>query len=142
MSKVQTDSQRYPSPHGGGFVSGSQYIVELLCECLAQQQHKTLPHKFWSLPEWSTQFKRHIRDANLLLKTYTVEQISEALKDKSVYWQIKYFGNKNFKSVLQRLKEKVDIPVVKLTESTISLNENAQPNRKSIAKKNTLSLLK
>lgn len=81
MAKSQTDKSRLPSQYANGFITKSQYLSETLCTLIARGEGKRLPYKFWELDDWRKIFRRHIVEANRLLKTYSFEAILETLKD-------------------------------------------------------------
>jgi hypothetical protein len=91
MAKKQTEKSRYPSKYTDKFISEPQFICEKLCEKIAKYEKTTLPYKFWELTEWKKLFRRHIVEANRLLKNYSVEQILQAIDDP-------YLLKKNFYS--------------------------------------------
>lgn len=76
MSKYGGESPLYVTP--------AQYLTELLCERIAKQKGHDLPIKFWELPNWSKLFRRHIGEANKILRSHTIHDVLEVLKDKSL----------------------------------------------------------
>lgn len=81
MAKQRTNKSRYESRYSEGFVSGPQYIVELICERKAVQDKKELPIRFWKLKEWAAYFRNQIATANKLCKKYREAAIIRALLD-------------------------------------------------------------
>jgi hypothetical protein len=79
MAKEQTDKSRYPSRFGGGYITEAQYLAETFCAHVSRQK---LPHKFWELKEWQQKFRRHIKDANELLKKYKLSLILSVLQER------------------------------------------------------------
>jgi hypothetical protein len=76
----QTDKRGYPSKYSPGkFVTGAQYLIELLCERKAALEGKTLPIKFWNIDEWEKEFKAQTRSVNALLKKYDLRALIHVL---------------------------------------------------------------
>jgi hypothetical protein len=85
MANKQTEKSRYPSRYSpGGFVTEAQYIIELVCERLAQKQKKDLPVRFWNLPEWKLIFAGQLRATHALLKKYSAKAIINIIKEKKI----------------------------------------------------------
>jgi len=84
MAKEQTEKSRYPSRYGGSdnFVTGTQYIIELICEKKARLDNRILPLKFWNHPDWANFYKRWLRQVYKLLKEFDERAIIAALKSK------------------------------------------------------------
>ncbi len=86
MGKERTEKSRYPSKYSGGFVTGVQYIIELVCERKAQREKKDLPIKFWNLPEWANYYKSQLRSCHKLVKEYGEKAIINMLtKNKGCF---------------------------------------------------------
>ncbi len=87
MGQQRTDKSKYPSKYSPNkWVTGSQYIVELVCERKARKDKKDLPTQFWKLKEWATFYRSQVNTANSLVKKYGVEAVIAALKNKNNYW--------------------------------------------------------
>jgi hypothetical protein len=84
MAKQQTEKSRFPSRYGGedNFVTGTQYIIELICEKKAKLDNRNLPLKFWTHPDWAAFYKRWLRQVAKLLKEFDEKAIIAALKSK------------------------------------------------------------
>jgi len=137
MSKIQTDKSRYPSRYSpGGFVTATQYIIELTCENQARYRKTELPAKFWNLPEWNNTFKRYLRQVQALLKKYDERAIIRAIQKNKICTL--------FSPVLQdRIKAEV-----KLLEGIEKVKEFAKLHRpteiilpEKTVEKNKLSML-
>lgn len=77
-------SSKYPSKYSNGkYVSGAQYITEIICENKAKRDKKDLHFRFWTEPYWEKFFRNQIASANQLLKTYDPIDIAKALKTSS-----------------------------------------------------------
>lgn len=99
MSQEQTQKSRYESKYGGGHISLTQYLAELMCERLAAKDNKALVFKFWDSPEWKKHFQFQIVMAGRLLKKYHAEAILEVLKNN------KYAYSINAKWLIAKYKE-------------------------------------
>jgi RNase H-fold protein (predicted Holliday junction resolvase) len=86
MAKQRSEKSNYPSRYSpSGWVSGHQYITELICEKKATYDKKELPVKFWDLKEWNGFYRYQITLASSLVKEYSVEAVIAALKDNRCY---------------------------------------------------------
>ena len=96
MAKSRNDHSRYPSRYssnidadGFAWVSGRQYIVEMVCENLARKQKKELPRGFYTkqleLTEWQTFYREQINNRSLskLIDKHSVDKIISFLKNNS-----------------------------------------------------------
>ena len=90
MSKSRSDSSRYPSRYspkvdedGFAWVTGRQYIIELICENKAARDRKELPRAFYDLPEWQEFYQAQINNRSLgkLIKTHSVDKIISFLME-------------------------------------------------------------
>lgn len=77
----KTEKYCYRSNYGGGWITAPNYIVELIMEKKAKKDQKPLQQKFWEKPPYNKQYIKQIKDANSLLKKYSVWAIESALKD-------------------------------------------------------------
>jgi len=80
----KTNKCRFKSRYDGGFLSSSQYIMEIFCEIIAKQQKKELPENFWKIEPWAKIFKQQIPAAVALLNKYPVEVVSATIKDNRI----------------------------------------------------------
>ena len=86
MAKNRTDKCRWPSKYSpGGWVTATQFIIELICEKQAAKKHKDLPIQFWKLPEWQKEFVSQTRAANKLVKKYGPKPIIQAIKKRNIW---------------------------------------------------------
>ena len=94
MAKDRTETNKYPSRYspnadsdGFSWVSGRQYIVEMVCENLARKQKKELPRGFYTkalgLTEWQKTYTAQINNRSLtkLIKTHGIDKIIGFLKE-------------------------------------------------------------
>lgn len=119
MAKEQTEKSRYPSRYGGEncFVTGTQYIIELICEKKAKLDNRTLPLKFWNHPDWASFYKRWLRQTHKLLKTYDERAIIAALKSKEsgMRWSLHTdYMKKLIEEEQRKLDNKKDVEFTKL----------------------------
>lgn len=76
------DTRRFPSNYGGGNITPAQYIIELICAKKASMSNTKLSYKFWHTTEWSSFFKRWLRQVHVLLRKYDALAVINALNDK------------------------------------------------------------
>ena len=90
MAKSRSDSSRYPSRYspkvdedGFAWVTGRQYIIELVCENKARKDRKDLPRAFYDLPEWQKFYQAQINNRSLgkLIETHGVDKIISFLME-------------------------------------------------------------
>jgi len=115
----------YQSKYTDKLVSASQILVEKLMEKIAKKDKKTLPIKFWELPQYTKVFVRHIVGANKLLKKYPVEVILKALEDPAANW-ILYFEHKKLPSICDKYASK---DAVKKEEKIVAVDVMQRPRQ-------------
>ena len=90
MAKNKSNSSRYPSRYspkvdkdGFAWVTGRQYIIELICENKAAKDSKELPRAFYDLPEWQEFYQAQINNRSLgkLIQTHGIEKIISFLME-------------------------------------------------------------
>jgi hypothetical protein len=94
MAKTRSNDRRYPSRYspdvdsqGFAWVTGRQYIVELICENKALKDKKELPRGFYTknlnLSVWQKFYQQQIKNRSLtkLIKDHTIDKIIAFLKD-------------------------------------------------------------
>ncbi len=90
MAKSRSDSSRYPSRYspkvdedGFAWVTGRQYIIELICENKARKERKDLPRAFYDLPEWQKFYQSQINNRSLgkLIETHGIDKIISFLME-------------------------------------------------------------
>lgn len=128
MAKKQTKKSGYPSLYSpGGFVSGPQYIIELLCEAKARREKKDLPVKFWNLPEWSTYYKAQLRCVYALLKKYDEQALINTLRNNKHIFSLRpdfvkpLIDDEQLKVLAKKNKPKIQIqePINTNVETTV-----------------------
>jgi hypothetical protein len=141
MAEERTEKSSYPSPYSpGGWVTGPQYIIELICESKARREKKDLPIQFWHLKEWASYFKSQLRCVYKLLKTYDERAVINMLKANKGVFSVR----PNFVEALI-IKEQKKIDAIKSKPRIEPIidkpTENARIRDKEF-KKNTLSRLR
>jgi len=85
MAKEVTDKSRYPSKYSPSeYVTGAQYIIELVCEYRARHLKIDLPRQFWKLPEWASYFSAQTRSVHKLLSSFDERAIINTVKNSKV----------------------------------------------------------
>ena len=109
MNKSPTRESKYPSRYSPKkFVSGVQYITELICEKRAKYLEKDLPIKFWQLDEWRKYFQYQIMLANKLVKKYGEHCVIAALNDKRM-WKTYSLRGSFLLGVIEEYSRKEDV---------------------------------
>ena len=133
MAKQRSNTNKYPSRYspnidenGYAWVSGRQYIVELLCENKAlKDSYKTgsskeLPRGFYTkelqLTEWQKFYTEQINNRSLtkLINTHTVDKIVAFLRDN------RFIINLRPKWVHDKISQYNYIPKTKPTDDYLS----------------------
>ena len=154
MAKSRSENNHYPSryspnvdPNGYAWVTGRQYIVELICENKAlRDKYKTgsskeLPRGFYTkelyLTEWQKFYTQQINNRSLtkLIEKHTVDKIIAFLRDNKYIISLrpKWVHNKldEYNYIPKRKPSSTDLPYdFKKNESFSSNN-----NKKSIISK-------
>lgn len=81
MPEKRSEKSRFQSRFGGGFVSDSQYITEILCIIIASQEKKDLFDHFWRHSPWDKIFRTQVTAAGKLLQKWDIGVVVAALKD-------------------------------------------------------------
>lgn len=90
MAKQRTEKSRYPSKYSpNSWVTGPQYILELICERKAGRDKIDLPIKFWNLPEWAGYYKSQLRVCHKLVKKYNEKAIINMLTEKKTCFSLR-----------------------------------------------------
>ena len=146
MANQKTDRCPCLSSYGGGYIREDQWVTEKLCAVIAQKGGSELPDKFWSLPKWSSTFRRQVQLASSLLIMYDAEPISRTLRDKRCR-NVRSFAAFNsvpfFSGVLDEYQSKYEAEAKELESNTSEIkirSTTTVPKRKN--KDNKLSRLK
>ena len=94
MAKNRRENRTYPSRYspdvdkdGIAWVTGRQYIVEMICENKAAKEHKELPRGFYTkdldLKGWQKFYQEQINNRSLtkLINNHTVEKLVAFLRE-------------------------------------------------------------
>lgn len=147
MAKERSDKSRYPSRYSPkGWVTGAQYIAEILCENKARKENKELPTKFWELDEWAKFYKSQVYTAYALVKQYRPEAIISVLKDpkqRNTYslrapWLSKLFDAAHKQIILREQQAEQQAQERKDRDVNITVGTNERPEMK---KRDRLSAL-
>lgn len=123
MANKRTKASSYESKYGGGWVTGTQYLAEMMCARKSQIiDKKELPLKFWKSPLWQKEFKTQSMIARKLIAEFDIELIFKVLRTnrgKSVYslgapWvkeMIQEEKSKELKIEIEEVKEVVSLPL-------------------------------
>lgn len=83
MAKQRTDKCSWPSKFSPAeWVHFAAYLTEIICERKAFREYKTLPERFWQLPEWRAYYRFQITVLNRLRKRYTDDAIYYSFQSK------------------------------------------------------------
>jgi hypothetical protein len=138
MAKQRTDTSRYPSNYGGGWISESQYLTECLCVLIAKQEGKGLEDRFWQKEPWTRIFRRQVPLVLALLKEYPSKVILNALRDRRC-WKIRSFGAKwLLEPLLKQYKRTYDAEIMQQSNKIMTRTSTTQTPRRSPNKKKSL----
>ena len=83
MAHERTSSSRYKSPSTGEYCTGAQYIAEMMCQRMAENNNEgSLAYKFWNTKKWQKTYQLQIIAANRLTGKYDERAIIAALKSR------------------------------------------------------------
>lgn len=110
-------AKQYISIYGAeGFITGQQYIAELVINRQAKFLKASLPNKFWSDPkyiDWGKKYLNQLRRVNGLIKAgYSIELIIDALNTYDGRWVCSLF-NKKLDFILTKLDREKQISDIK-----------------------------
>ena len=147
MAKTRSDDRCYPSRYspdvdeeGFAWVTGRQYIVELICENKALKEKKDLPRGFYTkdlnLTTWQKFYQQQINNRSLtkLIKTHTIDTIIAFLREN------KYILSLRPKWVHEKLAQYKYIPKTEPIESKYDFKQT-QSFDSNNSKKSILSRL-
>jgi hypothetical protein len=128
VAKERTDKSRWPSRYSpNGFVTGAQFLVEVVCQNKAKRDSVDLPIKFWELPDWKNYFRWQSKMANELVKEFGEEAVISALKDKRGSY-IYSLNAPKVKVLAAEYKKKIEArPVPKVVEVIEDINTAERP---------------
>ena len=147
MAKNKSDDRRYPSRYspnvdeeGFAWVTGRQYIVELICENKALKEKKDLPRGFYTkdlnLTTWQKFYQQQINNRSLtkLINIHTIDKIIAFLRDN------KYIISLRPKWVHEKLDQYKYTPTVEPVELDYNFKESKSFDTNN-QKKSILSIL-
>jgi len=142
----QTDNRGYPSKYAPGkFVTGAQYLIELLCERQAHLKQQTLPIYFWRNEAWEKEFKAQTRNINSLLKEYDLRALVHVLHANPKVYSLRAAWIKPKIEAAQKLVEADKARFARLIkesqQNTIDRDTINTKTRPRVIKKNVLSQL-
>jgi RNA processing factor Prp31 len=83
MAHERTPLSRYKSPSTGEYCTGAQYISEMMCQRMAENNNEgSLAYKFWNTKKWQKTYQLQIIVANRLTDKYDERAIITALRSK------------------------------------------------------------
>lgn len=89
-AQKQTEKSRYESVYSPDkYVTGAQYICELICEKRAKQDGVSLGLHFWRKPEWAKFYKWNMLVVRGFLKQYDERAIIKTLKESGKWWSLR-----------------------------------------------------
>jgi len=143
MATTRTETSRYPSRYGGGWVTHAQYITECLCVLIAKKKKKNLHDQFWNQEPWKAIFRRQVPLAIKLLKQYHPEVILGVLRDRRC-WKVHSFGaNWLLKPLLIEKQRAHDAQIAQQSDTVLTDTSTVQkPQRITTGKKSLFSQLK
>lgn len=129
MAKQHSEKSRWPSKYSPkGWVTASQYLVELVCEAKARKEEKLLPIKFWELKEWAKYFAFQSVLANRLMKEFSELALIKAIKDPKCFY-VYSLGAPQIKKIAARYElELSNAPEPKVEDKFDDLVMNPRPS--------------
>jgi len=144
MATNRTDSSRFPSRYGGGWVTPAQYITECLCVLIAKSERKELFDQFWNREPWKAIFRRQVPLAIKLLEKHPPEVVLSALRDRRC-WKIRSFGANFLLRPLLIEKQREHDAILAQQKNTPALTKTStvqKPRRIKRGKKSLMTQLK
>ena len=140
----QTEKSKYPSAYSPeAWVTGAQYICELICEKKAAVEGTTLPIRFWRLPEWEKFFKSQVRLVNQMTKKYSVRAVIATLKESGKWWSLRtpiMQGNIQRHHKRIRAEDKFNAEKIR-QQKTVNRSTIESKPRQRVTRKTNLSVL-
>lgn len=138
MAKERSESSKYQSRYGGGWVSPAQYLTECLCILIAKQEKKELGDNFWQKSPWNKIFRTQITMVNRLLKEYSAEIILATMRDKRC-WKMRSFGARWLLNPLLEEKQREHDAIAAQQSNTVrEKTSTTEKPRKAAKKKKSL----
>lgn len=138
MARERTETSRYPSNYGGGWITEAQYLTECLCVLIAKQEGKGLEDRFWQREPWTHIFRRQVPLALALLKDYPAKVVLNALRNRRC-WKIRSFGAKwLLEPLLKEYKRTYDAETMQQSDRVMERTSTTQAPRRTSTKKKSL----
>lgn len=93
--------------------SSRDRLVTLVMKRKYEKSGKTLPVKYWNLPEFKSEYQHQMRGAAKLTKAFSFEAINKALENERWCWSLHNPG----------LVEKIQLAQSEIDSKKIALNE-------------------
>ncbi len=131
--KQQTEKMSYKSPSTGDFVTGYQYITEILIKREADREKVILPQRYWNIKgnPWAKKFSLRIIDVCKICEKYSFQAVVKALEKEQWAFSLKS------KQVLQTIQEEQK----RLDSLNPTFNQNVEDPNLIINKSKNRSLL-
>lgn len=117
----------YTSRYTDKLITAAQYLAEMMCERQAKKEKKDLCKQFWNTDYWIRPFKIQLRFANQLLKIYSCEAITNALKNsqgKNIYSLNAKWLDPLIREEQRKIDSRVSLEVKKVEDVPIINNVN------------------
>lgn len=128
---------RLVSPSSGEECRAPHYLAEL--SVTRKNKGKSLPIKFWNLPEYKREYKLAIQSAHSILKIFSIEVILAALNSKEGNWiyslrcnQLVELANKEKNRLAVEQKIIAAKPKIEYNESNVTHVPKTQAKPSSI----------
>lgn len=139
MPSERTEKSLFKSESNGNFITGAQYIAEIMVMREAEKEQVKLSQHFWSSNPWKQKLQSQVTKCYQLLKTFSEKAIINAIQKNK--WLYSLRSNK--------AKELIQIEQTKLDKSKAILDKAegvkkgaTTTNIQQTTKKNRLSKLK
>lgn len=106
----------YPSKYTDKMVGASQYLADEICERIAKKDGKSLPYKYWNLPQWEKIYLHQVTAAAKLLQECSVVVIMTFLRSVK---------GRNIYSLGLKKQILAGVATIKLVDDIIRNNETA-----------------
>ena len=89
LATNKSDCSKYKSPSTGEYCTAAQYISELMCQRMAENNNEgSLAYKFWNTKKWKRTYINQVTKANKLVEKYDERAIVKFLnsdRGKRIY---------------------------------------------------------
>lgn len=135
MAENRSNSSKYESRYGGGWITPAQFLAEVMCERSAKKDNLDLPPKFWNLTIWKKEFLKQLNLANRLISKYDPALISKSLRTPQGK-KIFSLGAKWLKDILEKESKKIKkVDIAKVEEvNKLPTRQNFVSNKSIFSK--------